>query len=191
MELEQRIKTLEYEMKIVKNEIQRTLLDIQEQVLIHYYPNLRLEETTAPKGVLDAVEAIRAKQAQPEAAAPAAVPTVKKVSLEEARAVTTHAAPVAEPTGPVNIVKLVDWATSSSAKIGGERVGKLVEVYGKKSLITADIKGILLQVATLYKQTPTVASNDVMNEAIKLDAALGRPPNPEEAIAMIEEAGLG
>ncbi len=29
MELEQRVKTLEYEIKILKNEVQRTLLDIQ------------------------------------------------------------------------------------------------------------------------------------------------------------------
>jgi len=41
--LEQRVKNLEYEIKILKSQIQRTLLDIQEQVLVHYYPELRSE----------------------------------------------------------------------------------------------------------------------------------------------------
>ncbi|MBP7690104.1 MAG: hypothetical protein KA765_19465 [Thermoflexales bacterium] len=48
MELDARVKALEYELKILKNEVQRTLLDIQEQVLIHYYPSLRSEDTTPP-----------------------------------------------------------------------------------------------------------------------------------------------
>ncbi len=75
MELEQRVKTLEYEIKILKNEIQRTLLDIHEQVLIHYYPTLRLEESQVPATVIQAVEAARAKQpARPEPAAPVAPP---------------------------------------------------------------------------------------------------------------------
>jgi hypothetical protein len=204
MELEQRVKALEYEMKIVKNEIQRTLLDIQEQVLVHYYPTLRLEESGTPKGVIETVEVIRAKQGPPEVAAPAPAPaapapaapapapTVKKITLEEARAVASSGAPAAEPAGAVNIVHLVDWATNSSVKIGGERIAKLVEVYGTKALITPDIKAILLQVTTLYKLNPaTVSTNDVIAEAIKFDMVLGRPANPEEAIALIEEAGLG
>jgi outer membrane biosynthesis protein TonB len=75
VELEQRVKTLEYELKILKNEIQRTLLDIHEQVLIHYYPTLRMEETQAPATVVQAVETARAKQPmRPEAAATAAPP---------------------------------------------------------------------------------------------------------------------
>ena len=62
-ELEGRVKTLEYEMKILKNEIQRTLLDIQEQVLIHYYPSLRMEdEGGSPPGVLQEFNSIQEKK---------------------------------------------------------------------------------------------------------------------------------
>ena len=61
MELEQRVKALEYEMKILKNEVQRTLLDIQEQVLIHYYRALRSEESSPSDGTRQTSEAIRAK----------------------------------------------------------------------------------------------------------------------------------
>lgn len=44
MKEESRIEALEHELKILKNEIQATLLEIREQVLNHYYPELRAEE---------------------------------------------------------------------------------------------------------------------------------------------------
>jgi len=62
MELEQRVKSLEFEMKILKNEVQRTLLDIQEQVLIHYYPSLRAEESAPTQSI----ESVRDKRRQLE-----------------------------------------------------------------------------------------------------------------------------
>jgi len=109
MELEQRVKALEYEMKILKNEVQRTLLDIQEQVLVHYYPQLRIEETKPSDGTIAAVEAIRQRQVNQAAAAPApepaapsaspapaapaaATPSIKKVSLDEIREAQTELA---------------------------------------------------------------------------------------------------
>ena len=57
MELDARVKALEYELKILKNEIQRTLLDIQEQVLIQYYPSLRSEDITPPTEAVAQVKA--------------------------------------------------------------------------------------------------------------------------------------
>ena len=83
MELEQRVKALEYEIKILKNEVQRTLLDIQEQILVHYYPSLRTEETNPSDATVAIVEGIRQKQAS-QAPAPSA-PTINKVSLDEIR----------------------------------------------------------------------------------------------------------
>jgi hypothetical protein len=61
MELDQRVKSLEYEVKILKNELQRTLLEIQEQILIHYYPSLRADESTPSDGTIQNLEALRAK----------------------------------------------------------------------------------------------------------------------------------
>ena len=57
MELDARVKALEYELKILKNEVQRTLLDIQEQILIHYYPSLRAEDSTPPAEVVNQTRA--------------------------------------------------------------------------------------------------------------------------------------
>lgn len=87
MELEQRVKALEYELKILKNEVQRTLLDIQEQILVHYYPSLRTEETKPSDGAIQAYEALRSRQPAPVASAPstAPAPVIKAVSLDEIR----------------------------------------------------------------------------------------------------------
>ncbi len=49
MSLEDRVETLEHELKILKNEIESTLLEIQNQVLVHYYPAFRAEEPAPPK----------------------------------------------------------------------------------------------------------------------------------------------
>lgn len=48
MKLESRVEALELELKILKNEIQATLLEIREQILNHYYPELRAEEPPLP-----------------------------------------------------------------------------------------------------------------------------------------------
>lgn len=64
MKLETRLETLEHEFKILKSEIQTTLLEIQEQILIHYYPNLRAEDSVPPSHLQDVVDTLR-QQAQP------------------------------------------------------------------------------------------------------------------------------
>jgi len=51
MALEDRVNALESEFNILKNQIQNTLLEIQEQVLVHYYPALRAEESATPASV--------------------------------------------------------------------------------------------------------------------------------------------
>ena len=49
MKIETRVEALELELKILKAEIQSTLLEIREQVLNHYYPELRAEEPQRAK----------------------------------------------------------------------------------------------------------------------------------------------
>ena len=43
MALEDRVNALEEELKVLKNQVQATLLEIQEQIFMHYYPSLRGE----------------------------------------------------------------------------------------------------------------------------------------------------
>lgn len=59
MNLESRLEKLEHEFKILKGEIQTTLLEIQEQILIHYYPTLRADDGVPPTYLQDAVNTLR------------------------------------------------------------------------------------------------------------------------------------
>lgn len=93
MSLETRVETLEHEFKILKNEIERTLLEIQNQVLVHYYPTLRAEDATPPKDLLPLLESAFTEAEEEtaelsmnrpaEEAATAPLPKTKEVSLTE------------------------------------------------------------------------------------------------------------
>jgi hypothetical protein len=97
VELEQRVKALEYEMKILKNEIQKTLLGIQEQILVHYYPSLRTDDSAPSEGTILAFESVRAKQVNVTPSKPIA----RKVSLEDIRA-GRHQAQSDSPSHPAD-----------------------------------------------------------------------------------------
>ncbi|MBX3014619.1 MAG: hypothetical protein KF832_24075 [Caldilineaceae bacterium] len=94
MSLETRVETLEHEFKILKNEIESTLLEIQNQILIHYYPTLRSEATPPPKEALVSVNPpMRQGETSPKASQldraddepVAAPPRTKEVSLDALR----------------------------------------------------------------------------------------------------------
>lgn len=222
MELEQRVKTLEYEIKILKNEIQRTLLDIHEQVLIHYYPSLRLEENAPPASVTQAIQTARANRPAPAQAPAPAEPTdpvpvlpvtpanlgqplpdapfdassvpVRKVSLDQLRAARSEsvAAPVADKSSD-SLVNMIQWAVQNAAKFGKSRMSQLIKVCGEEGLYDSAMQTVLLQVVALSKGTAPsqIVVNDVLDELLKVYRLLGRTANAEEALSLIEEAGLG
>jgi len=192
MELDQRVKALEYELKILKNEIQRTLLDIQEQVLIHYYPALRTDDTTPPA---DAIAQLSRAQSSPVSpAAPAAAPVVatKKVSLDDLRS-TPMAAPVTAGIDQSTMIRLAEWVNDTIHKLGSGRTARLVETYVGKGILDASTQVVLLRLTSLNKEPDPerVAVNDVLTCLLALDEALGRTPNVDEALILMEEANLG
>jgi hypothetical protein len=112
VDLEHRVKVLEQELEILKNQIQATLLDVQEQVLSSYHPALRadhasemarpggaresqeIDQETYLAGIEDTqvltrsgVKTVSAREAQDEQAAPALAeeeePVVRRVSLKD------------------------------------------------------------------------------------------------------------
>ncbi len=198
MELEQRVKALEYEMKILKNEIQRMLLDIQEQVLVHYYPSLRSEEAAPSEGTLQAVEVIRAKQAGQEAANPL---VAKKVTLDEIRAqgiggASAQSTPVAQAKGKLDqatMTKLSRWASESAAKLGGERTSRLVTVCSAKGVLSPEAREPLLRlVSTSATSAPDkVSPGEMLTAVLRLNELLGRVATVEEARSLLEEADRG
>jgi hypothetical protein len=202
VELEQRVKTLEYEMKIMKNEVQRTLLDIQEQILVHYYPSLRAEETAPSEGVMQALESIRSKRQEVSQETPDLLPT-KKVSLEDIRAgrgendtllaETSSSQPGAGATQAA-IIQLSGWVSGTAQKIGRERTAKLIQAYTGKGIISPELESPLLRLTGLISEDNApaqVAVNEVLKALLQLNELLGHDSNAEEALSLIEEANLG
>jgi len=204
-QLEQRVKSLEYEMKIMKNEMQRTLLDIQEQVLVHYYPSLRAEDEGPSEGIRQSLESIRGKRQTTGEAPnpPEAQPEVKMVSLEDVKAgqEETPGSLEGEVSSPSEggedqsrIMELSGWVSNTAQKIGGERTGRLIQACTNKGIIAPDIEGSLLRLTGLISvdnAPEQVAINEILGALLKLNKLLGRGSDIEEALSIIEEANLG
>jgi hypothetical protein len=193
MELEQRVKTLEYEMKILKNEIQRTLMDIQEQILVHYYPSLRREDDTPSEGIIQTFESIQKKKGPVEETSPP--PPAKKVSLEEIQAVEGEASPPPEAEmSQDNLMHLSGWVTKAVKRMGGERTRKLVQAYTEKGFVTPKIEGFLLKLTAMSNdESPPekVEMQETLSVLLELNKLLSLEEDVETALSLIEEADLG
>lgn len=202
MELEQRVKTLEYEMKILKNEVQRTLLDIQEQVLVHYYPTLRTEESKPSEGTIKALEELRARQTGQPAAPPApaapttpaatmppAPPVIKKVSLEEIRAAQNELTTEPAQANQTAVKKLIEWSKKPDSGSSGNGNGDESAAVERGSLKL--LEWLMNSATKVGDGRDGKQVNQVLDELTKLNALVGRAGNIEEALRLIEEAKLG
>lgn len=168
MELEQRVKVLEFEIKILKNEIQRTLQQVQEQVLAQYQPG-----ANAP-----------APQAKPSE------PLIKKVALDEIQKTQQDLAAEADQA---SAEQLAAWATSNVIRLGTRRVSRLIDVCVDKNVLTPEQHKTLTQTIAQTKEkgplTPplTLVLDAIMKLADLVEAQL----DGEQAVALIEEANLG
>jgi len=215
MELEERLKILEGEMKILKNEIQSALLDIQEQILSHYYPVLRAEEFAPPDSAKQAYDGIRTEQKrrdiiredrEEEAATRA---KTKKVSLDEIRAKASAkkeededispieeigaeaAAAEEEETDPDTIVELAGWLNDSVEKIGGDRISRLIDGYAAEEFITSDVEDVLVGLIALNgsgEPPEEVKMTDTLDVILKLNKILKmKKADISKALSFIEE----
>jgi hypothetical protein len=197
MNLETRVETLEHELKILKNEIEETLLEIQNQILIHYYPALRAEDSTPPQD-LPPILPTRAKP-QLEEAPPATAPfptiapspgsQMKEVSLSDLlKAKSTSAAgapaPPVKPAGgapgdaavatlpPAALAHLAKWVTQAVERLGKAQAILMVESCADAEACTPAVLAALLQLLALAEEEappPTVETAAVMDTLLRLN----------------------
>ncbi|MBI5302721.1 MAG: hypothetical protein HY868_11330 [Chloroflexi bacterium] len=169
MELEQRVKALEFELKILKNEIQHTITQVHELVLAQY-----------------AAEAAAAVSKPAESP----TPVIKAVPLAEIR----HAqhAIVAEEHHE-HLKRLEVWAKGSIERLGSGRVGRLVTLFAERGYLLDVDRKQLIEVVARYEDTGPIKAplTQVLDAVLKLDELLDRAADGEEALQIIEEANLG
>ncbi|MCA9969372.1 MAG: hypothetical protein KC425_04105 [Anaerolineales bacterium] len=120
-------------MKLLKSQIQKTLLDIQEQVLVHYHPALRTADSAS-----EAEEPV----AEWETAVPSPISSVAPSA--------PSAAPSAQSAASAaDFLALASWVDASVAKIGPERTRKLVAMRTAAGGLPPDVGETLTQLIDL------------------------------------------
>lgn len=173
MELEQRIKTLELEMRVLKNEIQRTLTEVQEHIIAQY-----------------AAQAAQAAQAAANKPVEAPAPVIKQVSVAEIRKAQSD---LAGEEYQDHLKRLETWAKGNIERLGSGRVGRLITLFNERGYLQdADRKLLIDLVARNEDNGPIKAPlTQVLDAVLKLDELVDRTADGEEALQIIEEANLG
>jgi len=157
MDMEQRVKTLEQEMKILKNQVQKTLLDIQEQILIHYHPALRAEDETFTESSGAGRETARSTNGRHAVEAdttPEPGLKVRQVSLADLRQpaqpdTRPFSATSTPPDSDPAFAGLADWVGESVSKIGAERTRKLLDLRAANGGMPPELHDTLHELITL------------------------------------------
>lgn len=167
MEIEQRVKTLEYEMRILKNEINRTITEIQEHILAQY---------TA--------------QAAAAAKPPEATPVLKPASLTEIHQVQGE---LADEEQQALLKRLEAWAKGNIERVGSGRVGRLVTLFDERGFLQDAERRLLVELVATHEDNGPIKAplTQVLDMVLKLDELVGRTADGEEALQIIEEANLG
>jgi hypothetical protein len=170
MELEQRVKTLEYEMRIIKNEIQQTLNEVQEQISAQYKAN--------------------AAQAAANKLAESQTPALKKASLADIQAAQNEILAEEERE---HLRHLEAWAFGNIERLGSGRVGRLVTLFTERGYLReVEQKLLIALIASQGDNGPSKAPlTQVLDAVLKLDGLVKRAEDGDEALQIIEEANLG
>jgi hypothetical protein len=170
VEIEQRVKTLEYEMRILKNEINRTITEIQEHILAQY---------TA-----------QAAQAAAAAKPPEAAPVLKPASLTEIHQVQGE---LADEEQQALLKRLEAWAKGNIERVGSGRVGRLVTLFDERGFLQNAERRLLVELVATHDDNGPIKAplTQVLDMVLKLNELVGRTADGEEALQIIEEANLG
>ena len=181
MNLEDRMAMLEGEMKILKNEIQGALLTIQEQVLIHYYPALRAEDSSSSESIVQSLESL------PEEGRGATGDTLIPPGAQPP---SRYREAVALPS----FTALAEWMSDSIERIGTGRTREALETFASGGYLAPEVKDMLLQLISLSdEENPLekVEINEILDVFLGLNRVLGHGGNLDVILPSIEEESIG
>lgn len=214
MALENRVETLEHDFKILKNEIQTILLEIQEQVLLHYYPELRGEDEvpsevpgrrqrgSRPDGDVEEGEDDQDGISQKAAPTKGKAVKTREISLAEIK----ESEPQSKSNASDNqnhqkeqtdertlLVNLLEWLFSSMEQIGTGTLRMILGYYADQGYLHPKLQESLMQFVGLKKEDDLEEINvkKTLDAFLRLDRILGRETDVADIFRLIEEAHLG
>lgn len=210
MAQEDRLRALEDEVGVLKDQIRHTLLEIQEQVLIHYYPDLRAQAAAPPDVALPSLRRGGAGQSgrslsgvqrvsvqgQEGAASPDGPDPSAGDGLHLPLGAEAQAAPLEAGEGGkwATVTALLSWASNSVERIGRERTTKAIEICARGGYLDAQVKETLLQLIALSddeRRVEQVSVRIVRDVLAELNEALGQAPDAAAANWLLEEVSIG
>jgi len=201
---EQRIKTLEEEFKVLKNQIKAVLLDIKEQLATGV---VNVQPGAFPMGAVSA--AIPQEEndvkvvAEPSAAGPGfgekgSSAGIAEGNLDPESVVNRSVAPSnggrnADGEGRVDLLTvsvLSQWLSRAATSVSKEQICKLVEIYDITGNLTPRMKQVILLLADLYsngnyaEDDETVPATVSVQLLIELDSLLRYRTGALESVVM-------
>lgn len=167
-DIENRLAILEQEFDVLKNQIQMTLLEIQEQVLTNAYPELRsngtqpaqrshhqpeapiqsvsLNQEPEPENKPNIIRMVNVNEpTRAPVSEPQPQPTKKKVTPVESK---RHE----ETDSLADFEQYEEWIANKVEKFGVARTRKLVKVYAKQGHLSIPAAKRLLSFLSLYEE---------------------------------------
>jgi hypothetical protein len=179
---EHRVEALEQEVEILKNQIQATLLSIQEHLLTHAHPELRPESAppseqppgSGPSAPYARMQTISANP-QPETS-----PSQSIIAAPQARATAPQAAAVDWKT----MAELEEWTSNRIDKMGAEQTRALIGAYAQKGRFSPEIANALLEFVSVYENSmaPTIPHRPASFNPV----ARPKPAQPVQAAPVVK-----
>jgi hypothetical protein len=148
MNAEQRIQALEQELEILKNQIQVSLLDIQEYLLTNAYPALRSDAGQPPVNNTNVVDqrALSVSSVEVNTEKSERDPKASRGASTEG----THTPQMVKQATP-SLAELQRWAMQQIGKMGVEGTQELIRMYAQHRHFTPETADTLLDFTDLYK----------------------------------------
>jgi len=197
MNLEDRITGLEDEFKILKNEIQSVLLNVQEQVLNHHFDDFYEDTPPRAKAAPANVEAAEVEAGPPQGESPQpqgpAVPEeAPRHQAEVPQSVYAASPPPSSARvhghlDVATVVGLAKWVNDTVKDIGRRSTSEVVEIYDMAGHLAPEVKEVLLRFVSLNGSEELQEKVEMRNLVIamlKLDRILGRKADAAAVLSL-------
>jgi len=195
VELEDRVTTLEHELKILKNEIQQTLLDLREALLTSAYPELSGEDADEEQDRFGRYAETLPTQNVEAVSRLGAIPSTEE---EERTNGKVHRDTPGDGQGAPSdgkerrqpsLTALMAWAGQSVQRIGKDRTQQALEAWTRSGHLSEETKDLLVQLIAMSEDeepSEKVRMQDILQVLMALGELFGEDMKLTDALSHMD-----